>query len=89
MEVMDKNIVGFKLMGDKKVLLKIIMKIGDNYNDFFDRIFKGKINSERVNLFRDKNLEINKYFNIDGVDVKYIVKKDNKYILEKVDNFWK
>lgn len=89
MEVMDKNIEGFKLMGDKKVLLKIIMKIGDNYNDFFDRIFKGKINSERVNLFRDKNLEINKYFNIDGVDVKYIVKKDNKYILENVSNFWK
>lgn len=89
MEVMDKNKDGFKLMGDKKVLLKIIMKIGDNYNDFFDRIFKGKINSERVNLFRDKNLEINKYFNIEGVDVKYIVKKDNKYILEKVDNFWK
>lgn len=89
MEVMDKNKDGFKLMGDKKVLLKIIMKIGDNYNDFFDRIFKGKINSERVNLFRDKILEINKYFNIEGVDVKYIVKKDNKYILEKVDNFWK
>ncbi|MCE6057185.1 HAD family acid phosphatase [Mycoplasmopsis agalactiae] len=89
MEAMDKNTAGFKLIGDKKVPLKTIMKIGDNYNDFFDRISKGKTNSERVNSFRDKNLEINKYFNIDGADVKHTVKKDNKYTLEKVDNPWK
>ncbi|ADR25120.1 HAD family acid phosphatase [Mycoplasmopsis bovis] len=89
MEALDKNNEGFKLMGDKKVPLKTIMKIGDNYNDFFDRISKGKTNKERVDSYRSKELEINKYFDINGADVKHTVKKDNKYTLEKVPNPWK
>nr|WP_307934693.1 hypothetical protein [Mycoplasmopsis bovis] len=48
-----------------------------------------KLIKERVDSYRSKELEINKYFDINGADVKHTVKKDNKYTLEKVPNPWK
>ncbi|WP_029513849.1 HAD family acid phosphatase [Mycoplasmopsis primatum] len=92
MDGMDNNTDGWQLF-NSKVPLKTMMKVGDNFNDFFDRLSKGKTNDERVQLYRDQNLGISKFFMAEGANAKHVEKvtKDKKttYTLKEVANPWK
>lgn len=95
MNGLDDNKEGWNLKSadkksDEKVVLKTIMKIGDNYNDFFDRMSKKKSNDDRVTSFLKTEVEgakMQTLFTIDGgTGIRYVYDKTtNKWKWEKLD----
>lgn len=93
MNGLDDNTAGwdFKQVDNKsgdKVVLKTIMKIGDNYNDFFDRMSKGKSNTDRVKSYLNTKVDdatmSDLFFIEGGVGLKY-VEENNEWKFKKLD----
>ncbi|QCZ36791.1 HAD family acid phosphatase [Mycoplasma nasistruthionis] len=77
MNGLDANTSGWNLgqadnnASGNAVVLKTMMRIGDNFNDFFDRASKSKSNAERVALYRNTE-KFADLFTVNGGDgLKY------------------
>ncbi|EFF41578.1 HAD family acid phosphatase [Mycoplasmopsis alligatoris] len=65
MNAVSDNTVGWNFSDEKDgdaVKLRVMMKIGDNFNDFFDEASKGKSNDERVALFESSEAKMKDLF---------------------------
>ncbi|UUD36802.1 5'-nucleotidase, lipoprotein e(P4) family [Mycoplasmopsis californica] len=70
--------------GDKVKTLTL-MKIGDNFNDFFDRLSKGKANDERNKIYTE-NKKLQALFTTTNANALVAKKDGESYILEEVTN---
>ncbi|QSB07766.1 hypothetical protein JS510_01425 [Mycoplasma tauri] len=85
MQAVDKNSDGWALQSPEvKIKLKTMMKVGDNFDDFFDSISKYKTNSERNQIYDN---QIKDYFKFEGSNVKHFNTVSKK--LEDVNSPWK
>ncbi|UUD35526.1 acid phosphatase [Mycoplasmopsis caviae] len=94
MNGLDDNDKGWNLSSiDSKsgnaVKLRTLMRIGDNFNDFFDRNSKGKNNGERTNQYLKTEGMRELFTNIKGAEgLKYVKKADGKYGEFKKQTYW-
>jgi len=73
MNAMNEHKKGYDLSefgSGNAVVLKTVMRIGDNFDDFNDNASKGKLNSERVALLKEYG-KLFGNFDINNKGVKY------------------
>ena len=88
MNAMNEHKKGYDLSefgSGNAVVLKTVMRIGDNFDDFNDNASKGKLNSERVALLKEYG-KLFGNFDINNKGVKY--EKNQNGQMVKSDETW-
>ncbi|TPI02961.1 HAD family acid phosphatase [Mycoplasma struthionis] len=84
MNGLDNNANGWNLHAEdnksgEAVKMKTIMRVGDNFNDFFDNASKGKTNDERTGLYKAQRTWMKDIFSVKGAMAHTYDKASNQF----------